>query len=436
MSRSLQRRLSLTLAVAILVTGLLAAIASFAFSYVEAQEMQDDTLREIAILFAQRASSASHAPAAPIDGNALSSRSEESRVVAMHLPRDARPPWLPESMVAGFRTVRVAGERTRAYVMPAGQGERIVVYQATEVRDEIALNSAWRTLVPLLLLLPLLVWLTARIIAAELTPVRKLASTVDELEAEHPVPLRTTGVPIEVAPFVHAINRLLERVSRLLDEKRRFIADAAHELRTPLTALSLQAQNVEYAESLEVARLRIATLRTGIERARRLTEQLLTLAKTQAAPDDQVEVDVSKLVREVMAEYLSLAAARGIDLGMAAPERYMVAGSPDTLRLVLSNALENALRYTPSGGEVTVRLRIEASDVVLEVIDTGPGIKPADRVRAFEPFHRLDEASPAGSGLGLAIVRDAASRLGGTVSLHDRPEGPGLVFRYRQRRIP
>jgi two-component system OmpR family sensor kinase len=433
MSRSLQRRLSFTLAAAILGTGLLAAIASFAFAYFEAQEMQDDTLQEVAILFAQRASGSGWTAKAG-ERDVLTSSRDESRVVVMHLARGARPPWLPEGMVEGFRTVDVERERSRVYVLPLADGERMLVMQPTEIRDEIAFNSAWRTLVPLLFLLPLLAWLTARIIAAELTPVRKLASAVDQLEAERPAPLPATGVPVEVASFVHAINRLLERVARLLHDKRRFIADAAHELRTPLTALSLQAQNVEYAESLEAARERLAALRTGIDRARRLTEQLLTLARTQAAASEQFELDLAKLLREIVAEYLPLATARGIDLGMDVDGALTLTGSPDALRLIVSNALDNALRYTPSGGEVTVRLRTEASDVLIEIIDNGPGIRAADRARAFEPFHRLGEASPEGSGLGLAIARDAASRLGGSVSLHDRPDGPGLIFRYRQRR--
>jgi two-component system OmpR family sensor kinase len=111
-----------------------------------------------------------------------------------------------------------------------------------------------------------------------------------------------------------------------------------------------------------------------------------------------------------------------------------LSGSPDTLRLILGNALDNALRYIPSGGEVTVRLAAEGDDAVIEVADTGPGIPASERTRVFDPFYRLEGSSGNGSGLGLAIARDAASRLGGSVTLQDRPEGAGLVFRYRQRR--
>jgi two-component system OmpR family sensor kinase len=211
------------------------------------------------------------------------------------------------------------------------------------------------------------------------------------------------------------------------------VADAAHELRGPLTALSLQAQNLERAGSLEAVRERLAPLKTGLERAQRLTEQLLSLAKAQSHADERIEIDVSRTIRALIAEHLPLAHARGIDLGMEEGGKRTIRGSPDVLRLILGNAVDNALRYTPSGGVVTVRVAIEGEDVVIEVIDTGPGIPAAERSRAFDAFHRLEGSTGSGSGLGLAIARDAALRLGGVVSLHDRPDRAGLVFRYRQR---
>jgi two-component system OmpR family sensor kinase len=145
-------------------------------------------------------------------------------------------------------------------------------------------------------------------------------------------------------------------------------------------------------------------------------------------------VDVSKMARELIAEYLPLAEARGIDLGLDEAGNIAVIAEPQTLRLVINNALDNALRYTPSSGEVTLRLYIEGDDTVIEVSDSGPGIPAAERERVFDPFYRIEGAGGQGSGLGLAIVRDAAARLGGKVSLHDRPDGPGLILRYRQRR--
>jgi two-component system OmpR family sensor kinase len=323
----------------------------------------------------------------------------------------------------------------RVFMRELPGGERIVVAQATDLRDEIALDSALFTLVPLLLVLPVLILLTTGIIRGELARVRQLADTLDRQSPERPQPLSETKVPDEVGAFVHAINRLFARINHLMGEQRRFIADAAHELRSPLTALSIQAENLEKAPTVQAMRERIVPLRAGIERARRLSEQLLSFARTQVGTRDAAEVDVSRLARELLAEYVPYAEQRDIDMGLEATAGVVVSASPETLRLVLKNALDNAVNYTGEQGQITIRLAVEGEDAVIEVVDTGPGIPPEERARVFEPFYRMEGATGVGSGLGLAIAQDAATRLGGTVSLHDRPFGPGLVFRYRQRRL-
>lgn len=434
MNRSLQWHLSRTLALAIVLTGLAAGAASFIFAYEEAQEFQDDTLQQIAALAdADRL----HRPGrAAVLENTKSD--PEARVMVLRLPADGGPvaAWLPTGLQPGFHTLDSPEGRWRVFARQTKSGARVVAAQATEGRDEIAIDSALRTLAPLVLLLPLLVWLTVRIVRTEFAPVRRLVQTLDEQSVERPAALPDAGLPEEIAPFVRAINRLLERVNRLMGEQRRFIADAAHELRSPLTALSLQAQNLEKADTAEAMRVRVTPLREGIERMRRLTEQLLNLARSQAGSAEKIPVKVSEMARELIAEYLPLAEARGIDLGLEDAGNIVLATELQTLRRVFKNALENALRYTPSPGEVTLRVYSEGEDAVIEVIDSGPGIPPAERERVFAPFYRPDGAGSEGSGLGLTIARDAATRLGGTVSLHDRPAGSGLVFRYRQRCVP
>ena len=426
MARSLQRHLSLVLAAAILAAGLVAGSASFVFAYLEAEEFQDDTLRQIASLAERQANGGSY------DGSARV-MDPESRVLVVRLPGGAAPAWLPANLRPGLHTLAGQGESWRVFVRAGADAGRIAVAQSTDVRDELAVDSALRTLVPLVLLLPLLAWLAAYIVRRELAPVRSLAHTVDAQPAERPAALPEGGVPEEIAPFLRAINALLERVARLMDEQRRFVADAAHELRSPLTALSLQVQNLEQAPTLQVARERVAPLRAGIDRARRLTEQLLSLARSQAAAVDPTALRAAQLARELIADSMPLAEARSLDLGLEAEEELELIADPELLRVVLRNALENALRYTPPGGEVTLRAFADGEDVVIEVLDNGPGIPAAQRERVFEAFHRLDASGAQGSGLGLAIARDAAARLGAALSLRERPGG-GLVFRYRQRR--
>jgi two-component system OmpR family sensor kinase len=433
MNRSLENRLSLMLGVTIVLVGLAAALASFTFAYYEAQEFQDDTLRGIAESTVLRGRVAKSAARDGDDPERALMNDGSLRLTILHLPYDPAPSWLQADLSAGFHTEAAQTTPLRVFVRDLAPGERLVVAQPTDMRDELALGSALRTLVPLLLMLPVLVLLTVHIVRAELEPVRQLAENLDRQSPDSPQSLGAADVPAEIGSFVAAINRLLARVNRLIEQQRRFIADAAHELRSPLTALSVQAQNLERADSPQAMRERILPLMAGIERVRRLSEQLLSLARTQAAGEDK-NVDVSRVVREMIAEFLAAAEQRGIDLGLEETAPLCVMAPPDTLRLVLKNALDNALSYTPRHGQVTVRLAPQGEEAVIEIVDTGPGIPALERERVFEPFYRIEGSPGQGSGLGLAIARDAAKRLGGRVTLRDRPGGTGLVFEYRQRR--
>ena len=369
--RSLERRLARAILAAVFAAGIVAAGGSFLIGYVEASRFQDATLRQVAAM--------TH--------TAKVARSESDNL-SVYLPGERWPAWLPERLSPGFHTVDSGGESIRIFVRELPGGERIVTAQPTELRQDVATSSALHTFVPVLLLLPLLAWLTTRVLAAE---------------------------------------------RRVLDRQRRFIADAAHELRSPLTALSLQAENVSNAASLEAARERVAAMRSGIDRTRRLTDQLLRLAKPASGSAPLPLVDLGCLARESISESMPRAEAKRIDLGLDEQGAARVRADVDDLRLVLNNALDNAIRCTPEGGVVTVRVREEGADAMLEIEDTGPGIPAEHRAAVFEPFHRLG-SSGEGSGLGLSIARDAASRAGGAIALADRGAGSGLVFRYRQRK--
>lgn len=434
MKRSLQRRLSLMLGGAILLSGLVAAVASFTLAYAEAKEFQDDMVRQIALLMT-RSSGGSTQIEVPRQNNADVALGEpESRISVIRLPAGTRPDWLAGNLAPGFHTLETSGERLRVFIQKDPSGKTTVVAQSTDTRDEIAVNSALRTLIPLLLLLPVMVWLIMRIVRSELKPVNHLAGHLDGQPADRPQPLSDEGIPDEIVPFVHAINRLLKRVGDLMKQQRRFIADAAHELRSPLTALSIQARNLRQAGTFETMRERVLPLQAGIERARKLTEQLLSLARTQTGTAEKAAVDVSAMARELIAEYLPLAEVKGIDLGLEEATSLTLNAAPESLRLVLRNALENALKYVPEGGEITLRLYSDDCFNVIEVVDNGPGIPVPERERVFDRFYRMPGASGEGSGLGLAIAREAAANLNASLSLLDRPEGSGLVFRYRQSR--
>ncbi len=431
MTHSLQRHLSLMLGIAVLLSGLVAGLASFILAYGEAKEFQDDMLRQITVLNGKGALGYGRPQETDIAMD-----DQESRILIIQLPPNPRPDWLPAGLRPGFHTLDSSLGRLRVFIHDTPAGKRTVVAQPTDVPDEIATNSALRTLIPLLLLLPVLAWLIVRIAQREFAPVARLSRNLDSQAADRPGPVSDAGLPNEITPFVHAINRLLERVNQLMARQRRFIADAAHELRSPLTALSVQAQNLLQADSLEAMKERVGPLQAGIERARQLTEQLLSLARAQAGAAEEAVINIPAMVRELIGEFLPRAEAKKIDLGLDEHARFSLRAAPQSLRLILGNALDNALKYTPAGGEVTVRLLAEGDTAVVEIVDNGPGIPREERERVFDAFYRMPGSTMTGSGLGLAIARESASRLGGVVTLREREHGPGLVFSYRQRWEP
>ncbi|WLI91172.1 ATP-binding protein [Massilia sp. R2A-15] len=428
MNRSLQRHLSLTIGAAMMIAALLAAAVSFGFVFLEAREFQDDLLKQVAEIASRRGPVSVTSTRAGGPGG-----DPDARLTVLRFPGDSPPPWWRAPLREGWYTVSTGKEELRVYVDEGQGGSRTVVAQPTEARDEIARHSAVRAFLPFLLLVLLLPVLTVRIIRRELAPVIRLAHSLDEQSVDRLDPVSDRDVPAEITPFVHAINRLIERANSMLMQQRRFIADAAHELRSPLTALLLQAQNLRNAESLETVRQRVAPLQEGIERARRLTEQLLNLAKAQSGETAAARIDLPGMARELLAEFMPQAERRGIDLGLGDVTPLSIAATPNLLRQILRNALENALNYSPPGGLVSVRVFEQAGEAVVEVVDDGPGVPAAERERVFDSFYRIPGAQGQGSGIGLAIARESALKLGGVISLHERKEATGLVFRYRQK---
>ena len=423
MKSSFQRRLLLHLGIAVVGLGLLAAAAQFVLAWRELRESQDDMLRQVAALALQHPGHELAAPwRAGIDDH-------DSRIHVAMLPLDPTPSWLSAAAPPGLSTVDGPTGRMRVFVQPRGPYTAVVA-QATDARDELAWNGALRALLPSLLLVPLLIWLIGRGVRREFEPVARAASHLETRSALEGPALELGPMPAEIQPFVDAIEGLLQRTRELMHQQQRFVADAAHELRSPLTALALQARNVRHARSLGEARQRLLPLEQGIERASRLSEQLLDLARIESADAPRHGIDLVALGRELLGTYFPVAEGRGIDLGMHAPAAVRVQSSSALLRTILSNAIDNALKYTPGGGEVTLRIEALGAGARCEVVDSGPGIAPEQRDDAFKPFHRIDERGGQGTGLGLAIAREAARRIGAEISLHDRPDGgSGLVLR-------
>jgi two-component system OmpR family sensor kinase len=284
---------------------------------------------------------------------------------------------------------------------------------------------ALRTLLPIAALIPCLLLVAALVVAGSLRPVVRLARDLDARRADNISPLSLAGTPSELHPFIASINGLLERMKLMMDQQRRFVADAAHELRTPITALSLQAENLDPADLPEQARERLGALKQGMRRTKHLLEQLLALARHEAGPNGEATVvPLDRTVKDLVADLMPDAARKGIDLGFQLIEPLATKGEPVMVATMIRNLLDNAVRFTPQGGRVDIGIYREGNEAVVQIEDTGPGIPSGDIDRIFEPFFRGSRPAEDGTGLGLSIVKRIVDRLGGIVVLENISDRP------------
>ncbi|MBU4280866.1 MAG: ATP-binding protein [Hydrogenophaga sp.] len=432
--RSIQWRLAWGLSAAIVLMALLAGMVSFYTAYREANELQDDILRQVAELIRQQPASAW----AQLDLQAGHGRDPafESHLVVQALPvtgqaHRAGTLSLPTSLVDGLHSLTLDDNRYRVLVESLADGRRFVVAQETQLRDDIAYNSAALTVLPLLVLVPVLLLVVSLLVRGLMRPVTRLAKEIDGRSDHDLHALLSPHLPTEIRPFVNAINRLLARVAEAMDSQRRFVADAAHELRSPLTALSLQAERLAATELSNEAQERLQVLRQGIERGSNLLEQLLTLARAQAVSHEPGQpVSVQHVYRRVLEALMPLAQARNVDLGMIDGPDAQIHVPELALFTLVRNVVDNAIRYTPEGGLVDLQLHTNVREVVLVIEDNGPGIPVDERERVIDPFYRVLGNEQPGSGLGLSIVATLAQRLGGRLELFDATNYPhGLKVR-------
>jgi two-component system, OmpR family, sensor kinase len=334
---------------------------------------------------------------------------------------------LPQITTLGFSTVSTSEGSWRVFGVQA-QTRVIQVAQPMRVRRQRAVELALETLKPFALLLPVLALVIWFAVGHALSPLGRLTQLVKARRVNALDALPEAQLPDEVQPLVGALNELLLRLRGALERERAFVADAAHELRTPLTALHLQMGMVAHAASEAERAAAMSTLSAGVQRAIRLVEQLLALARQEPrAASEHLPLRLDDLARAIVAELVPLADAGRIDLGVEAAHSATVRGDADALRTLLRNLIDNAVRYSPPGGRVDVSVTQESDGAVrLTVSDNGPGIAPSERARVFDRFYRSAGTQPPGSGLGLAIVKAIAEAHHAAVELGERPEGGGL----------
>jgi two-component system OmpR family sensor kinase len=424
---SLRDRLLIGIGAFVLATGLAAGGVAFKSSFDEAIELQDSMLVQIGALVAAYGVR----PPAPA-GEAVDA---EARIAIEELGDAARNaegtqalPGQPASLPDGLQTIARGGEDWRLVVRTRADGSRVAVGQPTAIRDESATNSALHTVLPLAALIPCLTLLVAIVINRTLRPVLRLADRLDAERSDNFEKLPLDGMPAELRPFIASINRLLARVSTMVDQNKRFIADAAHELRTPITALGIQAENLDRVDLPPEGRTRLDVLIQGIRRIAHLLEQLLAHARYDTGSAADAVTAFDHVARECVADLLPIAAARSVDLGFARLEAVSVRGDATAVAVMLRNLLDNALRHTPAGGRVDLYLYRDDDNALVCIEDTGLGIMPADLDRVFEPFFRGGRPTDEGTGLGLSIVRRIVDGFNGRITIENivLPERSGL----------
>ena len=324
----------------------------------------------------------------------------------------------------GYSDLILQGTPWRVYGLQTLDGV-IQIAQPLSVREGLARAAALRVMLPLLILLPLLAVAVAWIVGSSLSPLRRIVGEVQRRDAGSLAPLATAELPEEIAPLIKQLNRLLARLEVAFGAQRAFVADAAHELRSPLTAVRLQLQLLDRAPDEAAHRTARAELGAAVERAIHLVEQLLALARSdpQDAHLELQPVLLESIAADAIRDTHAFALQRQIELQLNSEPETIVRGDPDALRTLARNLVDNAVRYTPPGGQVQVRSGHDASGAVLQVSDSGPGIPPADRARAFDRFYRRANSPAGGCGLGLAIVKAIAERHGARVALDEAPGG-------------
>jgi len=308
----------------------------------------------------------------------------------------------------------------------------VEVAETTEKRTQLANKIVASVILPQFVIIPLAVMLVWFGLSRGLRPLTRLRKTIETRDPADLSPIATRRVPEELEPLVEAFNEMLERMKRSVEAQQRFVADAAHQMRTPLTGLKTQAQLAIRETDPAELRHALRQIASGVDRAGRLINQLLTLARTEGGESTQhthEPLDLVQLTREVVEDWVMQALDKGIDLGFEAPPVAMVSGNRFLLCELLKNLIDNALRYTPRGGNVTCRVIATGNSVLLEVEDDGIGISEEQALLVFERFYRVDDATTEGSGLGLAIVQEIGQQHDASAVLRPNPKGRGAVAR-------
>jgi two-component system sensor histidine kinase TctE len=338
------------------------------------------------------------------------------------------------------RETKAARESRESLAAPGAEVALVQVAETLDKRVQLANQIVKGVILPEFIILPIALALVWFALSRGLSPLVKLQQRI---RSRHPGDLSSIDsgqVPEEIAPLVLSLNEMLERLSLSIEMQKRFIADAAHQMKTPLAGMRMQSELALRHTSQKEIHRSLLQLAKSSEAATRLVNQLLALARAENQTPEAnrfVSLDLTELARDVVQGWVQASFTHQIDFGFEqSGHPLMVQGNPTMLREMLNNLIDNALRYTPPSGRVTVRVRADDEEryAILEVEDTGPGIPAGERTHVFERFYRILGSNADGSGLGLSIVREIAQQHGADIDIFSNPRSrdqkfPGCLFR-------
>lgn len=439
MKNSIQLKLTLAFTALFTVAAGVAGGVSFYDTFRETYKLQDDMLVQLSGFV----NSAGNPTA--LSGDFRPPRDHDARIYVHFEQNETRadriPPNFPKQMEDGFHTLRKDGKKYkkvdakkerhlwysiknaddsyRTYVRNTPNG-KIIITQENEYREELAFRSAWQSVIPLIVLLPLIILLTIWIVRLAMKPVDRLSRKVEKRHEQNLTPLPTAKIPSEIRGFVVEINRLLGRTDEFIQQQKRFIADASHELRSPMTALSLQVEQLAGQALPDEAKTQLNQMKQGIQRSRNLLEQLLSLARIQNNKmDNHTDFNVQDIFRRVIEDLLPLALNKDQDLGVTDDQSVNFHGSETDLYLLVKTLVDNAIRYTPNGSQIDLSVQAVEEGIQIQAEDNGNGIPSEERERVLDPFYRILGTEQQGSGLGLAIASEIVKHYNGTLTLSD-----------------
>jgi two-component system OmpR family sensor kinase len=425
--RGIRTRLLLLLGSLIVLGNAIQFAASFSFALSQTNRLFDAQMQQVANSLRSSNSADNSDQDIPVNYDLVIQvwRADQVHVIEQRPYR-----VLPKRAPIGYSTVHLDNGDWRVFAAATATGE-VQVAQKLDARRTQAVDLAVHTLRPILVMSIVLLLAMWWVVTVTLRPLAQVQKQLAQRDGTSLEPVDRAGAPVEVTPLLDAMNDLLQRVSASVSLQRQFVADAAHELRSPLTVLKVQMQLLGRNQPEASRQASLAALAGAIARSERMVEQLLALARQDALAQAQAggdSVDLSQCALDAIAEVAVFAAGKQVELNFLDSTPVTVHADADSIMILMRNLLDNAVRYTPSGGAVNIGVERQDGLGVLTIADSGAGIPEADLARVTDRFYRVPGTSESGSGLGLSIVSMVVARLGASMQLRNSANG-GLVVR-------